>query len=196
MAVNQGAWCTKLSEESNHIPADEVIYYGCEWKMKYMAANMNPSFTLKRCEGSRGQLTYVLKSSKHCRSANGVESGCFSLTSFTVGSGQQWRPAITSADRGDTDTHWCFALNNKHWKRIRFWSVWPGPSLNDYIPARIKAKFLLKLNQYQVNLQKDFFFAYFIYGLLQLRPQKSSVSKEIIYFALRQTQLLILPMSH
>lgn len=81
--------------------------------MRYMGTNMNPSFTLNWCEGSRGQSTYVLKWSKNnAVDLRGVQEWKLFLDSFSVGSAERWRPAMASADRGNTDTHRCFAADN------------------------------------------------------------------------------------
>lgn len=61
VTANQGAWWTKLSEESNHITDDEIFYCGWGWKMKHMAANVNPPVILKWCEVSGAPWSYVLK---------------------------------------------------------------------------------------------------------------------------------------
>lgn len=81
--------------------------------MRYMGTNMNPSFTLNWCEGSRGQSTYVLKWSKNnAVDLRGVQEWKLFLDSFSVGSAERWRPAMASADRGNTHTHRCFAADN------------------------------------------------------------------------------------
>lgn len=168
--------------------------------MRYMCANMNPSFTPKQREASKGQCANIMQ-----WSCVGSESGSFSSTL------RPWRPATRAAERW----HWHSQMLRSWWPTLeeqQIWSFWTEPvqccrpvvtlaaqliiiinnnnnKNNLYVTKLLfnpQKKLLQQVyidNQNQGKCSFLFILTIFIYGLLQSRPQNPTVGRKKIQFS-------------